>query len=68
MKLSPHGSVRCAHSSSGADKQIASALFISVKTVEKHVGSLLRKTGAHNRTMLVHMNREHSSVGVIAER
>lgn len=50
-----------------ADKQIASALSISVKTVEKHVGSLLRKTGAHNRTMLVHMNRDHSSVGAIAE-
>jgi DNA-binding NarL/FixJ family response regulator/signal transduction histidine kinase len=34
------------------DKQIATALGISVKTVEKHVGSLLRKTGAQNRTML----------------
>lgn len=36
-----------------ADKQVATALRISVKTVEKHVGSLLRKTGASNRTMLV---------------
>jgi DNA-binding NarL/FixJ family response regulator len=36
------------------DRQIASALQISAKTVEKHVGSLLRKTGARNRTMLVH--------------
>ena len=35
------------------DRQIASALSISAKTVEKHVGSLLRKTGARNRTMLV---------------
>ncbi|MDL5157780.1 LuxR C-terminal-related transcriptional regulator [Actinomycetospora termitidis] len=35
------------------DRQIASALHISAKTVEKHVGSLLRKTGARNRTMLV---------------
>ncbi|WP_104192513.1 LuxR C-terminal-related transcriptional regulator [Cryobacterium sp. Y82] len=50
-----------------ADKQIASMLFISVKTVEKHVGSLLRKTGAHNRTMLVHMNRAHASEAAIAE-
>lgn len=40
------------------DKQIATALQISVKTVEKHVGSLLRKTGARNRTMLVSMNTE----------
>lgn len=34
------------------DKQIASALGISFKTVEKHVGSILRKTGARNRTEL----------------
>lgn len=36
-----------------ADKQIATSLGISAKTVEKHVGSLLRKTGSRNRTMLV---------------
>jgi len=34
------------------DRQIARALAISAKTVEKHVGSLLRKTGTRNRTML----------------
>nr|WP_192813057.1 LuxR C-terminal-related transcriptional regulator [Arthrobacter sp. TB 23] len=39
-----------------ADKQIARQLQISAKTVEKHVGSLLRKTGARNRTMLVSMS------------
>ncbi|KRF05277.1 hypothetical protein ASH00_12880 [Arthrobacter sp. Soil782] len=39
-----------------ADKQIARELQISVKTVEKHVGSILRKTGARNRTMLVGMS------------
>ncbi|MCS5717338.1 response regulator [Herbiconiux sp. CPCC 205763] len=33
-------------------KQIASALDISVKTVEKHVGAILRKTGAPNRRAL----------------
>ena len=38
-----------------ADKQIARQLEISVKTVEKHVGSILRKTGARNRTMLASM-------------
>ena len=38
-----------------ADKQIASELGIAVKTVEKHVGSVLRKTGARNRTMLAVM-------------
>ena len=34
------------------DKQIAERLTISVKTVEKHVGAVLRKTGARNRTEL----------------
>ena len=34
------------------DKKIAERLHISVKTVEKHVGSALRKTGTHNRTEL----------------
>jgi len=34
------------------DKQIASLLGISSKTVEKHVGNILRKTGARNRTQL----------------
>ena len=34
------------------DKQIAERLVISVKTVEKHVGAVFRKTGARNRTEL----------------
>lgn len=36
------------------DKKIAAILAISVKTVEKHVGAVLRKTGAPNRTVLAH--------------
>jgi DNA-binding NarL/FixJ family response regulator len=36
------------------DKQIATRLGISVKTVEKHVGAVLRKTGSANRTALAH--------------
>jgi signal transduction histidine kinase/DNA-binding NarL/FixJ family response regulator len=35
-----------------AYKQVASRLGISVKTVEKHVGAILRKTGAPNRAAL----------------
>jgi DNA-binding NarL/FixJ family response regulator len=38
------------------DKQIAERLHISVKTVEKHVGSALRKTGTRNRTELAGIN------------
>ena len=34
------------------DKLIAERLVLSVKTVEKHVGAVLRKTGARNRTEL----------------
>ncbi|WP_433785632.1 LuxR C-terminal-related transcriptional regulator [Actinomycetospora sp. CA-101289] len=37
------------------DRQIARILAISAKTVEKHVGSLLRKTGTRNRTMLARL-------------
>jgi signal transduction histidine kinase/DNA-binding NarL/FixJ family response regulator len=36
-----------------ADKQIATRLGISVKTVEKHVGAVLRKGNARSRTELV---------------
>ena len=34
------------------DKLIAGQLVLSVKTVEKHAGAVLRKTGARNRTEL----------------
>jgi DNA-binding NarL/FixJ family response regulator len=34
------------------DKAIAEKLMLSVKTVEKHAGAVLRKTGARNRTEL----------------
>lgn len=36
-----------------ADKQIATRLGISVKTVEKHVGAVVRKTGVRSRTELL---------------
>ena len=32
------------------DRQIAEELFISVRTVTTHVGNILNKTGAANRT------------------
>jgi len=35
------------------DKEIAAMLSISPKTVEKHLGSVFRKTGVHSRTMLL---------------
>jgi DNA-binding NarL/FixJ family response regulator len=36
-----------------SDKELAQALVISTKTVEKHVGALLRKTGSTSRTAAV---------------
>ncbi|WP_434992151.1 hybrid sensor histidine kinase/response regulator transcription factor [Arthrobacter sp. Ld5] len=45
-----------------ADKQIATRLAISVKTVEKHVSAMLRKTGARNRTMLVGLQHQGQAI------
>ena len=42
------------------DRQIAQALTISAKTVEKHVGAILRKTGAQNRTEAARRSRNYS--------
>jgi signal transduction histidine kinase/DNA-binding NarL/FixJ family response regulator len=44
------------------DREIASELTISVKTVEKHVGSILRKLGAQNRTQAVTLARQRLAV------
>ena len=38
-----------------ANKEIAARLYLSPRTVEKHVESLLRKTGARSRTQLLTM-------------
>jgi DNA-binding NarL/FixJ family response regulator len=38
-----------------SNQEIASRLHISIKTVEKHVSSLLKKSGTKNRTMLANM-------------
>lgn len=46
-----------------SDRDIAAQLGISVKTVEKHVGSILRKTGAHNRTHAAALAREGRAPG-----
>ena len=40
-----------------ANKQIAERLALSVRTVEKHMESLLRKTGARSRTELAVTSR-----------
>jgi DNA-binding NarL/FixJ family response regulator len=39
------------------DRAIAERLVLSVKTVEKHAGAVLRKTGARNRTELAARSR-----------
>jgi DNA-binding CsgD family transcriptional regulator len=44
------------------NKEIASALSISARTVEKHVESLFRKTGARSRTELAALSRPRPDV------
>jgi signal transduction histidine kinase/DNA-binding NarL/FixJ family response regulator len=44
-----------------ADRAIAERLVIAVKTVEKHVGAVLRKTGAKSRSELIAASHGHLS-------
>ena len=62
---SPIASARCSRllERGSTDREIAAALTISVKTVEKHVGSILRKLGAQNRTQAVAARRGSASPG-----
>jgi DNA-binding NarL/FixJ family response regulator len=41
------------------DRAIAERLVIAVKTVEKHVGAVLRKTGARSRSELIAASHGH---------
>ena len=45
-----------------ADKQIATRLAISVKSVEKHVSAMPRKTGARTRTMPVGLQHQGQAI------
>ena len=38
--------------SGASNREIAAALYLSVRTVESHISSLLTKTGCRNRTQL----------------
>ena len=39
--------------SGASNREIAAALYLSVRTVESHISSLLAKTGCRSRTQLV---------------
>jgi DNA-binding NarL/FixJ family response regulator len=39
--------------SGASNREIAATLYLSVRTVESHISSLLGKTGCRNRTQLV---------------
>jgi DNA-binding CsgD family transcriptional regulator len=41
-----------------SNKEIAACLFVSPRTVEKHIESLLRKTGTETRARLAHLASE----------
>jgi DNA-binding CsgD family transcriptional regulator len=42
-----------------SNREIGTRLFLSTKTVERHVGSLLHRTGAANRRALTELARAH---------
>lgn len=41
------------------NKKIAARIYLSHRTVEKHIGRILSKTGAMNRTALAKITIEH---------
>lgn len=43
------------------NREIAQSLFLSPKTVERHVSNALKKLGARNRTELASLLREHAA-------
>ena len=42
-----------------SNREIGGRLFLSTKTVERHVGSLLQRTGAPDRAGLAGLARAH---------
>ena len=46
-----------------SDREVATRLTISPKTVEKHVGALLRKTGTASRTAAVVQALDRGLIG-----
>jgi DNA-binding CsgD family transcriptional regulator len=47
------GRVLAALAGGASNRDMARALFLSVRTVESHISSLLAKTGCRSRTQLV---------------
>jgi DNA-binding NarL/FixJ family response regulator len=43
------------------NREIAETLFLSPKTVERHVSNALKKAGARNRTQLAERLRDHGA-------
>ena len=46
-----------------SNNQIGEQLFLSPRTIEKHVSRLLRKTDTHNRAELLRFSIDHGLVG-----
>ncbi|GAA0466129.1 hypothetical protein Ade02nite_47030 [Paractinoplanes deccanensis] len=54
-ELTPQERRVCRATATGlTNREVASALFLSVKTVEFHLGNIYRKLGVRNRAELVH--------------
>ena len=46
-----------------SNKEIAGRLFVSPRTIEKHIESLLRKTNTETRARLAHLASEREGRG-----
>ena len=46
------------------EKEIADELYISAKTVEKHLGNLMRKSNLHNKSSVINYALEKGLISI----
>jgi DNA-binding NarL/FixJ family response regulator len=45
------------------NNEIAEKIFVSIHTIKAHIGSIIRKTSARNRTHLVYLAMKNGLIG-----